>query len=451
MRAREAATGRRRRAPAGCSRRSRSSAGSRASSPAACRAGCVTPARTRSATASQTLAYLCFVTDRYPNADPTALLAQLEPPPRHPVRLVGDSDDLRRSRLTVLLPPPARDPALRLAPALVGRSRSSPSIAQWFVTLVRGVPAAPLHRFLARYVRYGFHVGAFFFLAANPFPGFGGAPGHYPLDLELPQPGPPEPLEDRLPAASSRSRPSSSSAALGVALVIAADPDLVRRRSPRARRPKDCATSPPTRSATAAQTNAYVFLRHRRLSAREPARGRRRRAGLPSRRRRSSRLRESADRARLAALVALAALWSVARLAALAVERARRRCTCRTSSAGDYFSAAELHRAASFARVGRADLGRRRRSSSSSSSSLYARRGGRFARESAAGPIGTGMLLGMLGFALLWLAELPFDVLGLWWARRHGLVHGGYVDDAARRLARARRTSSSSSASRSRS
>ena len=33
----------------------------------------------------------------------------------------------------------------------------------------------------------------------------------------------------------------------------------------------------------------------------------------------------------------------------------------------------------------------------------------------------------MLGFALLWLAELPFDVLGLWWARRHGLTHGGYV------------------------
>ena len=29
-------------------------------------------------------------------------------------------------------------------------------------------------------------------------------------------------------------------------------------------------------------------------------------------------------------------------------------------------------------------------------------------RESAAGPIGTGMLLGMLGFAIVWLAEVPF-------------------------------------------
>ena len=27
---------------------------------------------------------------------------------------------------------------------------------------------------------------AFLYLAANPFPGFTGAPGRYPLDLELP-------------------------------------------------------------------------------------------------------------------------------------------------------------------------------------------------------------------------------------------------------------------------
>jgi STE24 endopeptidase len=58
---------------------------------------------------------------------------------------------------------------------------------------------------------------------------------------------------------------------------------------------------------------------------------------------------------------------------------------------------------------------------------LYARRGHRLMRESAAGPIGTGMLLGMLGFAVLWLAELPFDVAGVWWERRHGVSHQGYV------------------------
>ena len=57
---------------------------------------------------------------------------------------------------------------------------------------------------------------------------------------------------------------------------------------------------------------------------------------------------------------------------------------------------------------------------------VYARRGVLFARESAAGPVGTGMLLGMLGLALVWLAGLPFSVAALWWDRRHGLSHVGY-------------------------
>jgi STE24 endopeptidase len=58
---------------------------------------------------------------------------------------------------------------------------------------------------------------------------------------------------------------------------------------------------------------------------------------------------------------------------------------------------------------------------------VYARRGARFARESAAGPVGTGMLLGMLGLALVWLVGLPFSVAALWWDRRHGLSHVGYA------------------------
>jgi STE24 endopeptidase len=58
---------------------------------------------------------------------------------------------------------------------------------------------------------------------------------------------------------------------------------------------------------------------------------------------------------------------------------------------------------------------------------LYARYGARFTRESAAGRAGTGMLLGMLGFAFVWLVELPFGVAGLWWERRHGISKEGYL------------------------
>lgn len=59
---------------------------------------------------------------------------------------------------------------------------------------------------------------------------------------------------------------------------------------------------------------------------------------------------------------------------------------------------------------------------------LYAWRGARFARESAAGPIGTGMLLAMLGFALVWLVGLPFAVAGQWWDRRYDVSDGGYFE-----------------------
>jgi STE24 endopeptidase len=59
---------------------------------------------------------------------------------------------------------------------------------------------------------------------------------------------------------------------------------------------------------------------------------------------------------------------------------------------------------------------------------LYARYGSRFAQESAAGPLGTGMLLGMLGLAIVWLTQLPFTVVALWWSRRHDVSQMGYFD-----------------------
>ncbi len=92
-----------------------------------------------------------------------------------------------------------------------------------------------------------------------------------------------------------------------------------------------------------------------------------------------------------------------------------------------YFSAAQLRAAESFGHFQVADwvlatlaeLG---------TLALYAWKGAaRFTRESAAGRLGTGMLLGMIGFALVWAAQLPFSVAELWWQRRHHLTHVGYV------------------------
>jgi Zn-dependent protease with chaperone function len=58
---------------------------------------------------------------------------------------------------------------------------------------------------------------------------------------------------------------------------------------------------------------------------------------------------------------------------------------------------------------------------------LFALYGVRWMRESAAGPIGTGMLLGMIGFALVWAAELPFAVLAVWWRDHYGLPGSSYA------------------------
>jgi STE24 endopeptidase len=58
---------------------------------------------------------------------------------------------------------------------------------------------------------------------------------------------------------------------------------------------------------------------------------------------------------------------------------------------------------------------------------LYARRGHALMRESAAGRVGTGILLGMLGFALAWLTQAPFGLVAVWWERRHHISNEGYV------------------------
>ena len=64
------------------------------------------------------------------------------------------------------------------------------SLLNWLCALVIGRSPRPFHRFLSAYIRYTTHLGAFLFLVGNPFPGFVGKPGSYPVDLELPAPEP---------------------------------------------------------------------------------------------------------------------------------------------------------------------------------------------------------------------------------------------------------------------
>src|SRR5437764_11193126 len=137
---------------------------------------------------AQASAYFLLVTDRYPNADPTEMLvAVTDRPPRHPVRVAGDPYDLRRSRVTVFFRLLFALPHI-LWLVLWGIAAIVAAIVQWFVTLFRGTPARALHRFISAYIRYRLHVAAYLFLVANPFPGFTGAPGVYPLDLEVGDP-----------------------------------------------------------------------------------------------------------------------------------------------------------------------------------------------------------------------------------------------------------------------
>jgi hypothetical protein len=134
---------------------------------------------------AQVGAYGLVLTDRYPNVDPTATPAS---GPDHPVRLNVD-DDLRRSRLTVFfrlfltLPHFVWIVLWSIATFFV-------AVATWIVALIIGRPPTSLHRFLSAYVRYTNHVYAYVALAANPFPGFTGRAGSYPVDPRLPPPMP---------------------------------------------------------------------------------------------------------------------------------------------------------------------------------------------------------------------------------------------------------------------
>jgi 2-(1,2-epoxy-1,2-dihydrophenyl)acetyl-CoA isomerase len=106
----------------------------------------------------------------------------------HPVRLVV-RDDLRRWRLTVLLRWLLALPHLLVASAWLYLALPV-AIVNWVVLLARGRPLVGLHAWTARFVRYWTHVQAYTWLVSDPFPGFRGWYGTYPIDLDVAPPRP---------------------------------------------------------------------------------------------------------------------------------------------------------------------------------------------------------------------------------------------------------------------
>jgi ABC-type multidrug transport system fused ATPase/permease subunit len=135
--------------------------------------------------AAQTYGYLIFLTDRYPHADPRQNPVSVPPPPR-PIALTAD-EDLHRSRLTVFF-------RLLLAiPLIIWLLLWSIPVVVvliigWIAAIILGRFPDPFHRFVGAYLRYTIHLFAFLSLVANPFPGFTGTPGTYPVELNIEPP-----------------------------------------------------------------------------------------------------------------------------------------------------------------------------------------------------------------------------------------------------------------------
>jgi hypothetical protein len=135
--------------------------------------------------AAQTWGYLLLVTDEFPDSDPLTAIGPL-PTRSDPIRLEV-SDGTRRSRLTVFFRLALAVPHLVWL-TLWGILALFAAILNWFAVLFSGGSAPGLHRFLARFLRYQTHVLAFLYLVANPFPGFVGAAGSYPVELHVAEP-----------------------------------------------------------------------------------------------------------------------------------------------------------------------------------------------------------------------------------------------------------------------
>jgi 2-(1,2-epoxy-1,2-dihydrophenyl)acetyl-CoA isomerase len=104
----------------------------------------------------------------------------------HPIHLVV-TDDLKRWRLTVALRWALALPHLLVLAAWTYIAVPV-AVVNWFIALVRGRPAAGVHAWTSRFIRYQAHVYAYVYLVADPYPSFRGWPGRYPIDLAIAPP-----------------------------------------------------------------------------------------------------------------------------------------------------------------------------------------------------------------------------------------------------------------------
>ena len=95
-----------------------------------------------------------------------------------------DHDDLKRSRLTVLVR------SLLVLPHLIWITLYASvaffvALANWIVTLIKGRSPQRMHRWLVRFLRYHVYVYSYLYLLANPYPPFHGDQRSYRIDLQV--------------------------------------------------------------------------------------------------------------------------------------------------------------------------------------------------------------------------------------------------------------------------
>ena len=120
--------------------------------------------------------------EEQPSPEPPQL-PPVEPPRPHTVRLI-DHDDLKRSRLTVLVR------AFLVLPHLIWLTLYASvalfvALANWIVTLIKGRPPQRMHRWLVRFLRYTVYVYSYLYVLANPYPPFHGDQRSYTIDLQV--------------------------------------------------------------------------------------------------------------------------------------------------------------------------------------------------------------------------------------------------------------------------